>query len=62
MGAHHQDRQAKQLPQDEDKLGIARFPRQEEGLTTNGFSCFHKTRISDELPDGSQQSFGSFAH
>ena len=24
--------------------------------------CFHKTRISEELPDGSQQRLGSFSH
>ena len=55
MGAHHQDRQAKELPQGEGQMGTARFPRQAQGLPTNRFPCFHKTRTSDELPDGSLQ-------
>ena len=29
-------------------------------LPTDRFSCFHTTRISDELPDGSEQRLGSF--
>ena len=60
MGTYHQDRQTKQLPLGEGQMGTARFPRQAVGLPTDRFSCFHKTRISDELPDGSQQRLGSF--
>ena len=50
----------RQLPQGEGKMGTARFPRETEGLPTDRFSCVHKTRISDELPYGSQQKLGSF--
>ena len=62
MGTYHQDRQARQLPQGEGHVGTARFPRQAEGLPTNRFSSFHKTRSSDGLPNGSQQKLGSFPH
>ena len=41
-------------------MGTARFPRQAEGLPTDRFTCFHKTRISDELPHGSQQKLDLF--
>ena len=37
-----------------------RFPRKAERVPTDWFPCFHKTRISDELPNGSQQRMGSF--
>ena len=36
-------------------MGTERFPGQTEGIPADGFPCFHKTRISDELPIGSQQ-------
>ena len=41
-------------------MGTAKCPRQTEGLPTDRFPCVHKTRISDELPNGSQQKLGSF--
>ena len=44
------------------QVGTERFERQAEGLPTDRFPCFHKTRISDELPNGSQQKLGSFPH
>ena len=62
LGTHHPGRQARQLPQGEGQMGTERFPRQAEGLPSDRFSCFHKTRISDELQNGSQQKLGSFPH
>ena len=62
MGTHQQDRHARQLPLGKGQMGTARFPRQAEGLPTDRFPCFHKSRISDELPDGRQQKLGSFSH
>ena len=59
---HHQDWQAGQRPQGKGKMGTERFPSLTEGLPTDRFSGFHKTRISDELPDGNQQRLGSFSH
>ena len=41
-------------------MGIERCPRQTEGISTHRFSCLHKTRISDELPNGSQQELEHF--
>ena len=37
-----------------DKQGEM-FPGQTEGISAYVFSCFHKTQISDELPNGRQQ-------
>ena len=50
------DKQANFL-KGKSQIGIKRFLGQAEGLPT---SCFHKTRISDELPNGSQQEFRTF--
>ena len=44
------------------KMGIVRFPRQTEGISTDRFSCFHKTRILDELPTDSEQELDHFSH
>ena len=41
-------------------MGIARFPRQTEGISTDRFSCFHKTGISDELPKWQPARVGAF--
>ena len=57
-GAHHQNRQASQLPQNKSQMGIERLPGQIERIVTFWFSCFHKTRISHVLPNGSQQRMG----
>ena len=35
MGAHHQDGQARQLPQSKSQMGIERFPRQTERVLTD---------------------------
>ena len=43
-------------------MGIERFPRQTEGRSTDIFSCFHKTQISDELSSGSQQELEHLSH
>ena len=43
-------------------MGIERFPGQTEGISADGFPCFHKTRISDDLPNGSQQKLDHFFH
>ena len=51
-----------QLSHDEDSMDTARIPRQAEALPTARFPCFHKTRISDEMPDDSQQKLGSSPH
>ena len=40
-------------------MGIERFPGQTEILSTDGFPSFHKTQISDELPNGSKQKIGT---
>ena len=61
MGIYHSNRQEMQLPQDKGEMGIQRIPGQTEGLPADRFSSFHKTRISDELSDGSQQRKGSFS-
>ena len=42
-----------------NQIGIKRVPGQAEGLPTN---FFHKTWISDELPNGSQQELEHFSH
>ena len=42
------------------QMGIENFPGQTEGIPADGFTCFHKTRISDELPNGSQQKLDHF--
>ena len=39
-------------------MGIEKSPRQTKGISTDGFPCFHKTRISDELP--ASQSWNIF--
>ena len=44
------------------KMGIERSPRQTEGISTDRFPCFHKTWISDELPNGSQQVVEHVSH
>ena len=62
VGAHHQDGQTRQLPQDKSQMGTEKYPRQTKGISTNGFTFFHKTRISDELPDGSQQELEHLSH
>ena len=62
QNTHRQDRQARQLPQSEGQLGTARFPRRTERSPANRFTCVHKTRISDELPDGSRQKLEFFPH
>ena len=62
LGTYHKDTQARQCPQGQDQMGIKRFPRQTERILANWFSCFHKTWISDELPNGSQTGMGSFSH
>ena len=41
-------------------MGIERFPRQTDGMSTHRVPCFHKTWISDELPNGSQQEVKPF--
>ena len=38
------------------------FQEQAAGIPTNRWLCFHKTRISDESPDGSQQKVDIFLH
>ena len=56
------DKQGK-FPREKAQMGIERFPGQKEGISTDGFSYFHKTtQISDELPNGSQQKFDSFLY
>ena len=45
----------RQLPQGRSKMGSESIPTQRDGIPANRFSCFHKTRISGELPSGSQQ-------
>ena len=62
MGALYQDGQTWQLPQGTSQMGTERVPRQTEGISTDGFSCFHKSGISDELPNGSQQKLEHFSH
>ena len=42
----------RKLPQGEGQMG--KFPRHTERLPTDRFSCVHKTRNSDELPNDSQ--------
>ena len=62
MGAHHQDGQARQLPQSEGQMGIKRFQdKQKEYLQTDS-PASNKTRIWDELPNGSQQGMESFSY
>ena len=41
-------------------MGTGRFPRQTEGKSTDRFPCFHKTGISEGLPNGSQQELEHF--
>ena len=62
MGAHHEDGQTGQLPQRKGHMSVERLPGHAEGIPTDRFPCFHKTGISDELPDGSQQKLGYFSH
>ena len=38
------------------------FPRQTEGKSRDRFSCVHKTRISDDSPNGSQLELEHFSH
>ena len=38
------------------------FGGQTEGISADGFACFHKTRTTDELPNGSQQELEHFSH
>ena len=61
-GAHHQDGQTRKLPQSKSKMGTERFPRQTERVSTNAFSCFDKTRLSDELPNGSLRELEHLSH
>ena len=41
-------------------LGIERFPGQTEGISADGCPWFHKTPISDELPNCRQQKLELF--
>ena len=41
------------------KMGTEGLPRKTQGISADGFACFHKTRISDEAPNGSQQKIGT---
>ena len=50
-----------QLPQGNGQMGTERFPGQAKGLPTDRFSCFHKTRISNELPERRQVKVGIFS-
>ena len=61
MGTHHQERQAKQLAHGETQMGASLFHDKQKDycLQTDSFVCFKKTKISDELPDGSQK-MGSY--
>ena len=43
-------------------MRTGRFPRQAQGLPPDRFPCFHNTRISDELPSGSQQKLEHLSH
>ena len=63
MGAHHQDRHARQLPQGKKPEGYCEVfeDKQKDYLQTDP-PCVQKTRIADELPSGSQQKLGSFPH
>ena len=52
----------KQGNKGESLMGTAKFPRQTERLLANRFQCVHKTRVTDELPNDSQQKLVSFPH
>ena len=41
-------------------MGTERFLRPIEGISTDRFSCFHKTGISDEFPNGRSKSCNIF--
>ena len=49
-----------QLLQGKGQMGTERFPGQAEGLPKDRFPCFHKTKISDEFPDGKPANDGIF--
>ena len=41
-------------------MSIERFPSQTKGISADRFSCFHKTWISDRLPNGSSKNWKHF--
>ena len=55
MGAHHQDGQTRELLQGKGKMGIERFQDKQKEYQQTESPAFHKTLISDQLPNGSQQ-------
>ena len=56
------DKQGNFFKANKSQMGIDRFPGQTEGTSADRVTCFHKTPISDELPNGSQQELGPLSH